>query len=65
MEQEFGMTDIDIWIEKKREGSTLFEQWFGRLSHREQGAVMVYLSLMFNLPDLPLEIVQMKEDNSI
>ena len=51
------MTDLDIWNDKLEHGRTAFEQWFGRLSEREQGDVMVYLSMV--------GIVQTHEDKSI
>ena len=46
MEQDFGMTELEIWHEKLDHGRTLFEQWFKRLSEREQSDVMVYLSML-------------------
>jgi hypothetical protein len=57
MEQEFGMTELDVWNERLDKGRTAFEQWFGRLNHREQGDVMVYLSMV--------GIVQAQDDQSI
>jgi hypothetical protein len=51
------MTDLDIWNDKLEHGRTAFEQWFGRLSEREQGNVMVYLSMV--------GIVQTQSDESI
>ena len=57
MEQDFGMTELDVWNERLEQGRTAFEQWFGRLTHKEQGSVMVYLSMV--------GIVQTQNDQSI
>jgi hypothetical protein len=46
MEQEFGMTELGIWHDRLEHGGTLFNQWFERLSEREQSDVMVYLSML-------------------